>query len=94
MSSQKYGLMHTIVRTLVYNADYEIDKIPKRILKSAAKDYDDYLSLFRAEVGERNFMKSRERQVLHKVFVKMDQLGYYQHPLIVSETGEENANQQ
>jgi hypothetical protein len=92
MTSQKYGLMHTIVRTLVYNYEFDVDKIPNKILKAAAKNYDEYLRLYRKEVGEQTFMKSRERQVLQKVFVKMDQLGYYQYPLFTSESGESNAN--
>ena len=92
MTSQKYGLMHTIVRTLVYNVEFDLDKIPDKILKSAAKNYDDYVKLYVQEVGEKAYARSKERRILQKVFVKMDKLGYYQHPLVTSESGEENAN--
>ena len=68
MTSQKFGVLHVLVKTLSYNDNFDWSKVPKKVWKTAAKDYDEYLHLFKSEVGFDEFESSREKKVLQAIF--------------------------
>lgn len=80
MTSQRYGILHVMVKTLSYNDSFDWGKIPKKALKLAGRDYDEYLRLFVRDVGTEAFERSREKRVLRMIFEKLNTEGYYQLP--------------
>lgn len=80
MTSQRFSILHILVKTMNYSDNFDWSKIPKKALKIAGSNYDEYLRLFISEVGLENFEKSREKLVLEKIFEKLSTEGYYQTP--------------
>lgn len=69
-----------MVKTLSYNESFDWSKIPSKALKIAAKDYDEFLRLFKKEVGEDCYNTSREKRILEMIFEKLNAEGYYRLP--------------
>ena len=72
MNSQYMPVMHVMVRSLIINQHFDLNKIPNKMFKFAAKEYDDYLSLCLRE--NENFHKTRESQVVSKIFQVQQQV--------------------
>jgi len=79
MTSQHYPIMHVLVRSLIINYNFSLSDVPKKILKFAAKEYDDYLSYFKKET-DLEYENTKESKIISEIFEMINRLGYYKLP--------------
>lgn len=78
MNLQYMPVMHVMIRSLIINSHFDLNDVPNKMFKFAAREYDDYL---RESLKENeNFHKTREFQLVSKIFEKINELGYYRKP--------------